>query len=582
MNYMETYQGWINNNTLDENTKNELLEIQNNDMEIKERFYKDLEFGTGGLRGIIGAGTNRINKYTVRKATQGLANYIKQNNDEKSNMSVAIAYDSRHFSDVFAEEAALVLAANNIKAYLFDALRPTPELSFAVRHLGCDAGIVITASHNPSEYNGYKVYGSDGGQITLETANAIIHEIKKLDFFTDVITCSKEDAVNNKLLVYLGEEIDKEYLKNVTKLSINPEISKEVEDFKIVYTPLHGTGLMPICKSLEMLGYKEVHIVESQKVPNGDFPTVKSPNPEEREALKEAIGFAEEISADIVLGTDPDTDRVGVAVRTEKGNYELLTGNQIGALLTHYLVSNKKDITSKDAVIKTIVTSELGANIAKSYGATVLDTLTGFKFIGEKIKEFEETGEYDFLFGYEESYGYLAGTFVRDKDAVISSVLIVEMAAYYKLQGLTLLDAIDKIYQEYGYYSDALDSFTFKGIEGQEKIKSIVDKFRNIEEFKKEFSNISILEDYESQERYIIEIDKSEKIELPSSNVIKFYLSDQSWFAVRPSGTEPKLKVYYSTIDSSIEVSYLKMQDLKDKVSQFISVRNHEIGGEMK
>jgi len=562
MNYMGTYQEWINNNTLDENTKNDLLEIQNNDAEIKERFYKDLEFGTGGLRGIIGAGTNRINKYTVRKATQGLANYIKKSKDKNGNMRVAIAYDSRHFSDVFAEEAALVLAANNIKAYLFDALRPTPELSFAVRHLGCDAGIVITASHNPSEYNGYKVYSSDGGQITLETANAIIHEIKELDLFTDVITCSKEDAVNNKLLVYLGEEIDKEYLKNVTKLSINPEISKEVEDFKIVYTPLHGTGLMPICKSLEMLGYKEVHIVESQKVPNGDFPTVKSPNPEEREALKEAIGFAEEISADIVLGTDPDTDRVGVAVRTEKGNYELLTGNQIGALLTHYLVSNKKDITSKDAVIKTIVTSELGANIAKSYGATVLDTLTGFKFIGEKIKEFEETGEYDFLFGYEESYGYLAGTFVRDKDAVISSVLIVEMAAYYKKSNMTLINALESIYTGYGYYLDHLESYTFKGIEGQEKINKIVSIFRDRNNLLERFDGIDIIEDYSDQTKTSIRNQKVEIIELPKADVIKVYFDDKSWFAVRPSGTEPKFKIYYSVVAKSSRQAQEKFEIL--------------------
>lgn len=570
MNYMEIYQEWINNNKLDENTKNDLLEIQNNDAEIKERFYKNLEFGTGGLRGIIGAGTNRINKYTVRKATQGLANYIKQNSDEKSNMSVVIAYDSRHFSDVFAEEAALVFAANNIKTYLFDALRPTPELSFAVRHLSCDSGIVITASHNPSEYNGYKVYSSDGGQITLEIANAIIYEINKIDLFKGVITCSKEYAINNKLLVYIGEEIDRLYLKNVTKLSINPEISKKVDDFKIVYTPLHGTGLMPICKSLEMLEYKEVHVVESQKEPNGDFPTVKSPNPEERGALKEAIGFAKEISADIVLGTDPDTDRVGVAVRSEKGNYELLTGNQIGALLTHYLVSNKKNITFKDVVIKTIVTSELGADIAKSYGATVLDTLTGFKFIGEKIKEYEESGEYDFLFGYEESYGYLAGTFVRDKDAVISSVMIVEMAAYYKLQGLTLLDAIDKIYQEYGYYSDALDSVTFKGIDGQEKINKIVDKFRDKDRIIKEFIDIYVIEDFKESKRYHIQTKSIDIIDLPSTDVIKVYFRDGSWFAVRPSGTEPKLKVYYSIIAKSQAESIERLKLLKQKCNDFI------------
>lgn len=547
MNYINNYKKWIDSEIINEDSRKELLAIQHDDAEIQERFYKNLEFGTGGLRGIIGVGTNRINIYTVRKVTQGLANFINLSSSNKSK-SVTIAYDSRHYSDVFAEEAALVLAANDIKAYVFDSLRPTPELSFAVRHLNCDAGIVITASHNPPEYNGYKVYGSDGGQITLDMANAIISEIDKLDIFDDVKTCSKEDAINKSKLTYIGDDIDREYLNKIKELSINPNISRDVDDFKIVYTPIHGTGLMPITRALSMLGYNDVNIVTSQKDPNGAFPTVKSPNPEEREALSEGIKLAEGIKADIVLGTDPDADRVGVAVRNKEGNYELLTGNQIGALLTHYLVSNKKDINSRDAVIKTIVTSELGANIAKSYGATVFDTLTGFKFIGEKVKEFEEQKDYNFLFGYEESYGYLAGTFVRDKDAIISSVLIVEMAAVYKTQGLTLLDAIDKLYQKYGYYSDALDSFTFKGIDGQDKIKSIVDKFRKFEELIKIFPDVNIVEDYKTQERYIIETANTERIELPSSNVIKIYFNDGSWFAVRPSGTEPKLKIYYSVV----------------------------------
>ena len=395
MNYINNYKKWIDSEIINEESRKELLVIQHDDAEIQERFYKNLEFGTGGLRGIIGAGTNRINIYTVRKATQGLVNFINLSSSDNSK-SVAIAYDSRHYSDVFAEEAALVLAANDIKAYVFESLRPTPELSFAVRHLNCHAGIVITASHNPPEYNGYKVYGSDGGQITLDMANAIISEIDKLDIFDDVKTCSKEDAINQLKLTYIGDDIDKEYLYKIKELSVNPNISQEVVDFKIVYTPIHGTGLMPIIRALSLLGYNDVNIVTAQKDPNGDFPTVKSPNPEEREALSQGIKLAEGIKADIVLGTDPDADRVGVAVRNKEGNYELLTGNQIGALLTHYLVSNKKDINSRDAVIKTIVTSELGANIAKSYGATVFDTLTGFKFIGEKIKEFEENGEYDF------------------------------------------------------------------------------------------------------------------------------------------------------------------------------------------
>jgi phosphoglucomutase len=570
MNYINNYKKWIDSEIINEESRKELLAIQHDDAEIQERFYKNLEFGTGGLRGIIGAGTNRINIYTVRKATQGLVNFINLSCSDNSK-SVAIAYDSRHYSNVFAEEAALVLAANDIKAYVFESLRPTPELSFAVRHLNCDAGIVITASHNPPEYNGYKVYGSDGGQITLDMANAIISEIDKLDIFDDVKTCSKEDAINQLKLTYIGDDIDKEYLYKIKELSVNPNISQEVVDFKIVYTPIHGTGLMPITKALSLLGYNDVNIVTAQKDPNGDFPTVKSPNPEEREALSQGIKLAEGIKADIVLGTDPDADRVGVAVRNKEGNYKLLTGNQIGALLTHYLVSNKNDINSRDAVIKTIVTSELGANIAKSYGATVFDTLTGFKFIGEKIKEFEENGEYDFLFGYEESYGYLAGTFARDKDAVISSVLIAEMAAVYKSQRLTLLDAIDRIYQEYGYYSDALESFTFKGIDGQDKIKSIVNKFRNLEELIKIFPDVSIVEDYKIQERYITGTSNSERIELPSSNVIKVHLADKSWFAVRPSGTEPKLKIYYSSLGNSLYESSERLDSMKLKISKIIN-----------
>ena len=519
----------------------------------------------------MGDGTNRINIYTVRKATQGLANFIKLSSSNNSINSVAIAYDSRHYSDVFAEETALVLAANNVKAYLFDSLRPTPELSFAVRHLNCDAGIVITASHNPPEYNGYKVYGPDGGQITLEVTNAIISEINKINIFEDVKTCDKKNALKSEMLVYIGDNVDKAYLNKVSGLSVNANISNEVSDFKIVYTPLHGSGLMPIERALSMLGYKDVHIVSSQKKPDGDFPTVKSPNPEDRESLTEGISLAEDINADIVLGTDPDSDRVGVAVKSIKGSYELLTGNQIGALLTHYLVSNKKDKSSKDAVIKTIVTSELGANIARAHGLTVFETLTGFKFIGEKIQEFENNNDFNFLFGYEESYGYLAGTFVRDKDAVISSVLIIEMAALYKSQGLTLLDAIDKIYQEYGYYSDALDSFTFKGVDGQDKIKSIVNKFRCVDELITVFPDLHIVEDYKLQKRMSIGTANSEQIDLPSSNVIKVYLSDKSWFAVRPSGTEPKVKIYYSSLGNSLDESSERLNSLRIKILKIIN-----------
>lgn len=408
MNYLEQYKEWVNNPIIDSETKIELEKIKGQEKEIEDRFYQDLDFGTGGLRGIIGAGSNRINKYTVRRATQGLVNYIKKNYNFSDNNSVAIAYDSRHHSDTFALEAALVLAASNIKAYLFDALRPTPELSFTVRKLKCAAGIVITASHNPAEYNGYKVYGSDGGQITLDKANGITKEINAIRIFDDVRTIEKQEAVKLGLLNYLGEEIDKTYISEVINLSLRKEMAKEVPDFKIVYTPLHGTGLKPITKALSMLGYENIHLVTCQVEPDGMFPTCKSPNPEDREAFYEGIKIAEEINADILLGTDPDGDRVGVVVKNLKGQYQVVTGNQIGALLTHYILSSRENIDQKDAVIKTIVTSDLGAKIAESYGATVFNTLTGFKFIGEKIKEFEEDGKYNFLFGYEESYGYLA------------------------------------------------------------------------------------------------------------------------------------------------------------------------------
>ena len=570
MKYKKIYEKWLNEPKVDDDTKKELEEIKNQEQEIQDRFYKDLTFGTGGLRGVIGAGSNRMNKYTIRRATQGLVNYIKKNDAFIEGKGVAIAYDSRHYSDIFALETALVLSANNIRAYLFDALRPTPELSFAVRKLGCSAGIVITASHNPSEYNGYKVYGSDGGQITLDMAKGIIDEINRVDAFNDVVMIDEQQALNDDLLIYIGKEIDKSYLSEVINLSINKNISREVPEFEIVYTPLHGTGLMPITKALSMLGYENVHLVKSQVKPDGSFPTVKSPNPEEREAFNEGIKLAEEIGADILFGTDPDSDRVGVVVRNHKGQYQVLTGNQIGALLTHYILSSKNEINKNDVVIKTIVTSDLGAKIAKSYNATVFNTLTGFKFIGEKIKEFEETNSYNFLFGYEESYGYLSGTFVRDKDAVIASVLIVEMAAYYKMKGMSLFDAIEKIYKEYGYYAEELESFTFKGAEGQQKINETVEKFRDYNKLIEAFVGIEIVEDYQLQVRRLIEAGREDTIDLPKANVIKVYFKDQSWVAIRPSGTEPKLKIYYSTMGDSAKVSEKRMEELKCLIAKFI------------
>jgi phosphoglucomutase len=572
MNYMNQFHKWLSSPVIDSNTKQELLDIQQNHKEVEERFYRELSFGTGGLRGIIGAGTNRINNYVVRRAIQGVVNYLVSNNLNSENRSVVIAYDSRHYSDTFALEAALVLTANDFKAYLFDSLRPTPMLSFAVRYLNCCAGIVITASHNPPEYNGYKVYNSDGGQITLNMANKITEEIKKLDIFTDVRTIDKQEAITKKLLVYISQQVDEAYLSEVVNLSLRKDTAVKAKDFRIVYTPLHGTGLMPVKKALELLDYQNVYIVKSQEKPDGNFPTVKSPNPEEREALSEGIKLAMDVDADIVLGTDPDCDRIGVAVKKNTKDYQVLTGNQIGALLTEYIVTSKNNISSRDAIIKTIVTSDLGAKIGKSYGATIFNTLTGFKFIGEKIKEFEESGEYDFLFGYEESYGYLAGTFVRDKDAVIASVLIVEMAAYYKQNGITLLEAMENIYEKYGYYYDFLESFTFKGSEGQKKINNIIKKFRKQELLLELFDDISTIEDYGLQTRKFVETGKIELIDLPKADVIKVFFKDGSWFAVRPSGTEPKLKIYCSTVGNSSDTSKKVMNKLKSYIKRFVEI----------
>lgn len=571
MDYRGKYQKWLTSSAVDKNTKEELLAITGNNKEIEDRFYQELSFGTGGLRAIIGAGTNRINNYTVRKATQGLANYLRENKRDSRIQKVVIAYDSRHYSDTYALEAALVLAANQIKAYLFDSLRPTPELSFAVRFLKSSAGIVITASHNPPQYNGYKVYGPDGGQATIIMVKEIIEKIKNIDIFRDVKTMDKQEALDKRLLVYIGEKVDKAYLSEVVKLvmSMRKNGNNQATNLKIVYTPLHGAGLMPVKKTLKMLGYDKLHIVKSQAKPDGNFPTVKSPNPEEWEALAEGIQLAKNVDADIVLGTDPDCDRVGVVSINQEGIYQVLTGNQIGALLINYIVSSKKMIGPKDAVIKTIVTSELGGRIAESYGITVFNTLTGFKFIGEKIKEFEEIGEYEFLFGYEESYGYLAGTFVRDKDAVIASALIAEMAAYYKSKGLTLFEVMEKIYKKYGYYSDSLESFTYKHKDGQEKIKNLFEKFKDSKQLLKSFNEIEYVEDYQSQNR-VFKSGKTESIKLPKSRVIKVYFKNSAWFVVRPSGTEPKLKIYYSSLGNSSEISKKIMNELKYEVKKFI------------
>jgi phosphoglucomutase len=566
MDYMERYNEWLNNPYFDEETKEELLSIKNDEKEIEDRFFKELEFGTGGLRGVIGAGTNRMNKYIVRKATQGLANYILNSVDKAKEKGVVIAFDSRYRSPEFAKEAALVMNGNEIKAYLFESLRTTPELSFAVRELGCAAGIVITASHNPPEYNGYKVYGEDGGQLVPRYANKVIEEIRKIDDFSKVKYIEEDEALNKGLLNIIGEEIDKKYIDSVKSLSLRKDLVKEMKDFKIVYTPLHGTGAMPVKRVLKEIGFENVIVVPEQEVPDSNFSTVKSPNPEEHDAFELAISLAEKENADVIIGTDPDCDRVGVVIKDKDGVYQVLTGNQTGALLVDYILSSMETIPENSVIIKTIVTSELGKAVAEHYGVETIDTLTGFKFIGEKIKEFEEKRDKNFLFGYEESYGYLAGTFVRDKDGVVSAMLIAEMAAYYKSKGMSLLDALKGIYKKFGYYKEDLKSIKLEGKEGIEKIGRIMEQLRNNPPLEIGELKVEVLRDYlERKARYILK-DREEPVSLPKSNVLHFTLDDGSWFAVRPSGTEPKIKIYFSAVAEWEKEAQLKLKMIKDFV----------------
>jgi len=564
MNYMERYNEWLYNDYFDRETREELLSIKDDKKEIEDRFFKDLEFGTGGLRGVIGAGTNRINKYNIRRATQGLANYIFKECKKPRERGVVIAYDSRHKSPEFAKEAALVLAGNGIKAFLFEGLRSTPELSFAVRELNCVAGIVITASHNPPEYNGYKVYGEDGGQMVPKFANRVIKEIQAIKDFFQVKYLSEDIALEKGLLEIIGEEIDKKYIDRVKTLSIHRDLIKELDDFKIIYTPLHGSGAMPVKRVLKEIGFKNVIVVKEQEIPDSNFSTVKSPNPEERDAFEMAIDLAKREEADIIIGTDPDCDRVGAVVKDNNGAFKILTGNQIGALLIDYILSSMENIPKNSVMVKTIVTSELGRAIADYYGVDTIDTLTGFKFIGEKIKEFEEKGDKKFIFGYEESYGYLAGTFVRDKDGVIASLLIAEMAAYYKSKGMNLLERLEDLYARFGYYKEDLISITLKGKEGLERIGQIMDDFRNNPPQEFEGFGIKLIMDC-LHSRVINKIKGEESpLELPKSDVLRFTLTDGSWFAVRPSGTEPKLKIYISTVDGLEEKSQEKLRIIKN------------------
>ena len=545
MDYKEKYQQWLG---FDEDTKAELLAITD-EKEIEDRFYKDLEFGTGGLRGIMGAGANRMNKYTVSKATQGLADYLKAEFDGEK--SVAIAHDSRNNSRQFAIYAAEVLCANGIKVYLYDTLMPTPVLSFTVRHLGCTAGAVVTASHNPKEYNGYKIYDETGCQLCPDQANKVIGYVNAIEDLKAVPHMNLEEAAKKGLYKPIGAEVLDAFLKEVKKQSLYEEPS----NIKIVYTPLHGTGNIPVRKILEGMN---ISVVKEQELPDGNFSTVRSPNPEEKDALTLALKQAEREDADLVFGTDPDCDRIGAGVKHD-GKYVLITGNQMGALLVNFVLNMKKaSLNGKSTLVKTIVTSELGANIARSFGLQVAETLTGFKYIGDQINRYEKSGDREFVIGYEESYGYLVGTHARDKDAVVSSMLVCQMAAYYYNQGKTLIDALNDIYDEYGYYLDSLDTFVLKGIEGAQKIQSLMTEFR--ENGSKFFDGIKEVYDF------------SKGIaDLPKENVLKYIFEDGSWLAIRPSGTEPKLKVYYSIQDKSRENAHARLDALKSHLHEIIN-----------
>jgi phosphoglucomutase len=537
------YDAWRKNPDLGDDLKKELRAIKGDKDAIRARFEGGLEFGTGGLRALTGAGTTRLNVHTVGQVTQGLADWLREKNG--GGAAVAVAYDSRHFSAEFALSASLVLAANGIRAYLFDALRPTPELSFAVRSLGCAAGVVVTASHNPPEYSGYKVYGPDGCQVTPGTAGRIAEAVGRVGIFEDVRTMSEKKARKQGLLVTVGEELDRAYLDAVAALDAGRTAGRR-SGIRIVYTPLHGAGRVPVAAALQTLGYENVRLVDSQAEPDGGFPTVKTPDPADPAVYAEAVKLAEETNADLILATDPDCDRLGAAVKNKSGGYAVLSGSELGALLTHFLLSSKKQVTRRDALVKTIVTSELGAVIAADFGASVFNTLTGFKYIGELIGELERGGEYAFLFGYEESCGYLAGTFVRDKDAVIAAALTADMAAFYLERGMTLFDALDALCRKYGYFADRLTSFRLDGAAGRGHLARTMGRFRDAAALAGAFDGLEAVEDYERRKRLAVRTGAAEPLALPSSDVVRLIFTDGAWLAVRPSGTEPKLKLYAS------------------------------------
>jgi len=544
MSYKDAYKQWLADPAIDDVTKEELTSIKNDEKEIEDRFYRQLEFGTGGLRGVLGAGTNRLNIYTIRKATQGLANYILKSDAYKPGMAVAIAHDCRKMSPEFSQESALVLNANGIKTYTFDSLRPTPLLSFAVRHLGCVAGIVITASHNPPEYNGYKVYWSDGGQCPSPRDEEIIAEVEKIEGFGKTMPRAQAEAAG--LFNVATPDVDDAFIANVKSRALNPKIIPN-SDLKIVFTPLYGAGNIPVRRVLEEVGFKNVYLVAQQEGPDENFPTVSYPNPEDKAAFSLAIDLAREKSADIIIATDPDCDRVGVAVRSGD-DYEFLTGNQTGVLLTEYMVSQMAEqgkLPANGAIISTIVSTDMVRAVAQANGLAYMETLTGFKYIGEKIKEFEETGSHTYILGFEESYGYLAGTYARDKDAVVASLLICEAAAFYRKQGLSLYDALGKLYEKYGLFREHVESITLAGVDGVNDIKRIMAALRETPPASMGGSPVIEARDYKNRTIKKIATGETTAATLPVSDVLYYVTEDASWACIRPSGTEPKIKLYF-------------------------------------
>lgn len=564
---------WLNNDAVDEKTKEELRGLTD-PKEIEDRFYRNLEFGTAGLRGKIAAGTNRMNTYVVGGATQGLATYLVKHFD---NPTAVIGYDSRNYSDTFAETTALVLAANGVKVYLFESLRPVPMVSFAVRHLKTDVGVVITASHNPKEYNGYKVYGSDGGQVTDKAASEILGYINQTDIFKDVKKISKQEALDKGLLEYIGETVDNAYYDKIETLIVNKDLVKNhASELNIIYTPIHGSGNIPVRTMLKRLGFTNVHIVKEQELPDGNFPTAPYPNPEVKQVFDLAVKMAKDINPDLIFGTDPDCDRIGVIVKEANGEYKVLTGNQIGVLLADYILNARKEtgtLSNKDTLIKTIVSSEMAARVAEAYSAQIMNVLTGFKYIGEKIEQFEKTGSNNFVLGFEESFGYLSSGFVRDKDAVNAAVLIAEMALYYKTKGKNLAEALDDLFKKYGYYKEDVVSITMEGKDGQEQIAKMITNLR--ENMPKEVNGVKVVcsEDYQTSERMLHKTGDKEEILLPKSNVLKFILEDNSWFVIRPSGTEPKVKIYASVVGENAEDADAKSKVFVDAIKKILNVK---------